>query len=244
MGMHDVRDKVVLITGASRGLGRALATGFASEGAAVAICARDEVRLNEVAAEVGDTVVATPVDITRPEQVSRWVLAALRRFGRIDALINNASVLGLRVPVVDYPVESWRTVVDVGVNGQFVVTKQVLPTMLDSGGGSIVNVTSGVSVEGRPEWGAYLVAKWALEGFTKMLSEEVRGGGVRVNSVDPGGMATQMRAKAYPGEDRGKLEQPEDLLPVFRYLVSDASAEVTGQRFKAREFSPRAVPST
>lgn len=234
--MWKLDNKVVLITGASRGLGRALALGFAERGARVGLCSRHPEALRQVAAEIGDRAVALPADITRPQEVSRWVLAVLRRFGRIDALINNASILGARVPVVDYPVDLWRRVVDIGLNGQFIVTKQVLPVLLEAGGGSIVNITSGVSVEGRPRWGAYLVAKWGLEGFTRMLAEEVKERGVRVNSVDPGGMRTEMRAKAYPEEDRSKLKQPEDVLPVFFYLVSDASRGVTGQRFKAREF--------
>jgi NAD(P)-dependent dehydrogenase (short-subunit alcohol dehydrogenase family) len=236
--MWKVDNKVVLITGASRGLGRALALGFAEQGARVAICSRDERRLSEVAEAIRGDVLATRVDITRPEEVSRWILQALHRFGRIDALINNASMLGLRSPVVDYPVDLWRRVVDVALNGQFIVTQQVLPAMLEAGGGSIVNVSSGVTVAGRPEWGAYLVAKWGLEGFTKMLAAEVKEQGVRVNSVDPGGMATEMRAKAYPDEDRSKLKSPEEVLPVFLYLVSDDSRDVTGQRFKAQEFAP------
>ena len=238
--MWNLENKVVLITGASRGLGKALALGLAAQGAKVAICGRDEARLSEVAATLGDKAVAVPVDITQPEQVSAWVLAALYRFGRIDALINNASMLGLRLPVGDYPIDVWRRVIDAGLNGQFIVTKQVLPAMLETGG-SIVNVTSGVSIEGRPEWGAYLVAKWGLEGFTRMLAAEVQSRGVRVNSVDPGSMATDMRAKAYPNEDRSKVKKPEEVLAVFFYLVSDASREVTGQRFKAPEFDPESL---
>jgi len=237
--MWKLKDKVVLITGASRGLGRALALGFAEQGAKVGICSRDQGRLGELAERIGTSALAMPADITRPQDVSAWVLASMRRFGRIDALINNASMLGLRLPVVDYPVGLWRQVIEVALNGQFVVTKQVLPIFLETGAGSIVNVSSGVSIAGRPQWGAYLVAKWGLEGFTKMLAEEVRDRGIRINSVDPGGMATEMRAKAYPNEDRSRLKKPEEVLPVFFYLVSDASADVTGRRFKAQEFDPQ-----
>src|SRR4051794_40050296 len=103
-------------------------------------------------------------------------------------------------------------------------------------GGSIINVTSGVSIEGRPEWGAYSVSKFGLEGLTQILAAELKDRGIRVNSVDPGGMRTEMRALAYPEEDPQTRITPEENTSVFLYLASDKSRDITGERFKAQDF--------
>src|SRR3712207_4446284 len=123
---------------------------------------------------------------------------------------------------------------DANLNGFFLVTKAAIPRMPE--GGSIVNVVSGVSVEGRAEWGAYSVSKFGVEGLTQVLASELEGCGIRVNAVDPGGMRTGMRAAAYPEEDPMTRITPEENTDVFVYLASDDSRGVTGRRFKAQEF--------
>jgi NAD(P)-dependent dehydrogenase (short-subunit alcohol dehydrogenase family) len=162
------------------------------------------------------------------------VEAALERFGRIDVLVNNAGLLGPRVPIEEYPEDEWRKVLEANLTGPFLVARAVVPYMPE--GGSIVNVTSGVSIEGRPRWGAYSVSKFGVEGLTQILAAELEERGIRVNSVDPGGMRTQMRAAAYPDEDPNTLVTPEENTAVFLYLASDESRNVTGERFKAQEF--------
>jgi NAD(P)-dependent dehydrogenase (short-subunit alcohol dehydrogenase family) len=229
--------KVALITGASQGLGRALALAYAREGARVVINARGEESIRPVAGEVealGAEVLALAADVSKSADVRRLVDAATQRFDRIDVLVNNAGVLGPRVAIAEYPEDEWRRVIDANLTGPFLVSKAVVPHMPE--GGSIVNVVSGVSVEGRPEWGAYSVSKFGVEGLTQILASELQERGIRVNAVDPGGMRTEMRAAAYPEEDPMTRITPEENTDVFLYLASDESKGVTGERFKAQEF--------
>jgi NAD(P)-dependent dehydrogenase (short-subunit alcohol dehydrogenase family) len=229
--------KVVLITGASQGLGRALALACAEAGASIVMNSRSEESLRPVAAEVrssGAESLAVAADVSDSKDVGRLVAAAVERFGRIDVLVNNAGVLGPRVAIVEYPEDEWRRVMDANLTGPFLVSKAVIPHMPE--GASIINVVSGVSVEGRPKWGAYSVSKFGLEGLTQILAAELDERGVRVNAVDPGGMRTSMRAAAYPEEDPASRITPEENTDVFLYLASDEARGVTGKRFKAQEF--------
>ena len=230
-------DKVALVTGASQGLGRALALACAREGARVVINARSEKSIRPVAEEVesaGAEVLALAADVSKSSDVEGMVEAAVERFGEIDVLVNNAGLLGPRVAIAEYPEEEWRRVIDANLTGPFLVARAVIPHMPE--GGSIVNVVSGVSVEGRAEWGAYSVSKFGVEGLTQILASELEGRSIRVNAVDPGGMRTGMRAAAYPEEDPMTRITPEENTDVFVYLASDDSRGVTGRRFKAQEF--------
>lgn len=232
-----LRDKVALVTGASQGLGRALALAFAEEGARVVVNARSDESVRPVAGEVegaGAEVLAVAADVSREAEVERLVRETVERFGRIDVLVNNAGLLGPRVGVENYPEDEWRRVIDANLTGPYLVSKAAIPHL--SEGGSIVNVVSGVSVEGRAQWGAYSVSKFGVEGLTQILASELAERGIRVNAVDPGGMRTDMRAAAYPEEDPQTRITPEENTAVFLYLASDESKGVTGERFKAQEF--------
>src|SRR5918912_649507 len=234
-----LRGKVVMITGASRGLGRALTLAFAEEGANLVINSRNSDSLDPVVKEAEDAgaeVLAVPADVSVQADVERLVNAAVDRFGRIDVLVNNAGLLGPRVPIVEYPEDEWPKVLEANLTGPFLLTKALIPHMPE--GGSIINVTSGVSIQGRARWGAYSVSKFGMEGFTQILAAELEERGIRANSVDPGGMRTEMRAAAYPNEDPNTLVTPEKNIDVFWYLASDESRDVTGERFKAQEFQP------
>jgi NAD(P)-dependent dehydrogenase (short-subunit alcohol dehydrogenase family) len=138
------------------------------------------------------------------------------------------------VAIEEYPEDEWRRVLDANLTGPFLLSKAAIPYMRE--GASIVNVTSGVSIEGRAEWGAYSVSKFGMEGLTQILAAELKDRGIRVNSVDPGGMRTGMRAVAYPDEDPTTRITPEENTAVFLYLASNESRDVTGERFKAQEF--------
>jgi NAD(P)-dependent dehydrogenase (short-subunit alcohol dehydrogenase family) len=229
--------KVAMITGASQGLGRALALAYAKEGAQIVINSRQRESIGPVAEEaesMGAEVLALAADVARSSDVERLVGAATQRFGRVDVLVNNAGVLGPRVAIAEYPEDEWRLVVDTNLTGPFLVSKAVIAHMPE--GGSIVNVVSGVSVEGRSGWGAYSVSKFGVEGLTQILAAELKERGIRVNAVDPGGMRTEMRAAAYPEEDPMTRITPEENTGVFLYLASEASKGVTGERFKAQEY--------
>ena len=232
-----LRGKVAMITGASRGLGRALTLAFAEEGANLVITSRNADSLDPVAEEVEDAgveVLAIPADVSRSTDGEKLVGTAVERFGKIDVLINNAGLLGPRVPIVEYPEDEWRRVLEANLTGPFLLSKAVVPHMPEVG--SIINVTSGVSIEGRPRWGAYSVSKFGVEGLTQILAAELKERSIRANSVDPGSMRTEMRASAYPDEDPMTLITPKENTAVFLYLASDESRDVTGERFKAQEF--------
>lgn len=235
-----LKDKRVVVTGGSKGLGRALVERFLSEGAYVAGCARSADVLRRLALDLhafGPRVLLTTCDIADGEQVSRFGEQVLAEFGTVDVLINNASQLGPRIPLADWTKATWDRIIEVNVNGQFAVTKAFLPTMIGHRSGSIINVTSSVGRKGRRLWGAYAVSKFALEGFTETLADEVATLGIRVNSVNPGALDTDMRHMAYPEEDRSKLCKPSDVTDVFVYLAADRSRGVTGRLFDAQEFN-------
>ncbi len=232
-----LEEKVTLITGASRGLGRALALACAKEGANLVINSRSEDSLQPVVEEVqgtGGEVLSVAANVALETEVQKLVDGAVRRFGRIDVLINNAGLLGPRVAIQEYPEDEWRRVIDANLTAPFLLSKAAISHMTE--GASIINVVSGVSIEGRAEWGAYSVSKFGVEGLTQILAAELKDRGIRANAVDPGGMRTEMRAAAYPDEDPQTRITPEENTAVFLYLASEESRNVTGERFKAQEF--------
>lgn len=243
--MQDLSGEITLVTGASRGLGRAIAEAYARAGARVIMCARGAAALEEAAAVVrqaaregGSAVEARVVDVRDEDGVASLVREITERWGPISVLVNNASLLGPRVPLRDYPVDVWRDVIDVNLTGPLILIRAVLPGMRAAGRGSIINVSSGTGNTARAEWGAYAVSKWALEALTNNLALEERDAGIRVNTVDPGGMRTAMRRAAYPEEDPASVPPPEAVTGVFLWLASDESRGVTGQRFRARDWTP------
>ena len=234
--------KVALITGGSRGIGKAVAAAYACQGARVFICARGEGDLARTVSDIRDAggeIAGLAGDVGKPEDAQRIVEAAVERYGRIDVLVNNASLLGSRVAIADYPIADWEEVVRVNLTGVFLLTRQVLQVMIRQRQGSIINVSSGVGRTGKARWGAYACSKAGLEGFTQVLADELKDAGIRVNSVNPNATRTAMRAEAYPDEDPMTLPTPEEIMPIFLYLASDDSAGVTGKALDAREWMKR-----
>ncbi|MEE9172337.1 MAG: SDR family NAD(P)-dependent oxidoreductase [candidate division NC10 bacterium] len=234
--------KVALITGGSQGIGKAVAAAFTREGAEVIVTARGREGLEAAAAEIGagrGRVVPLQADVGDRQQVQGLAGKIKERFGEVHVLVNNASLLGPRVPVLEYPEEDWEAVIAVNLHGPFFVIKACLPLMVAAGGGSIINVSSGVGRVGKAHWGAYAVSKFGVEGLTQLLAAELRPLQIRVNAVNPGGTRTAMRAAAYPEEDPLTLPTPEQITPVFVFLASDESHHLTGQSLEARDFLGR-----
>jgi NAD(P)-dependent dehydrogenase (short-subunit alcohol dehydrogenase family) len=241
--MDRLAGKRVLITGASRGLGRELAIRFAREGAGyLALTARDHAALDEVEAEVLKAapeaeVITITADLARDDEVERVAALTLTAFGgQLDVLINNASTLGATpMPyLLDYPLEDFRRTLNVNLIAPFLLIKKLLPAMIECGG-SIINVTSDAGVTGYPGWGAYGISKFGLEGLSQTWAAELEDAGVRVNWVDPGNMNTEMHRAAEPEEDPTEWADPAESANVFVYLASDESKAVTGRRLLAQE---------
>lgn len=239
MSATDLSGHTVFITGASRGLGRALADAFAAAGARLVLCARGEADMSRVAGEIGDETAVEwgAVDVSDEGDVVALVARAIDRFGPIDALVNNASILGPRVPLREHPLDAWRDVLDINLTGTLIPTLAVLPGMRKAGRGSIINVSSGVGNAPRERWGAYAVSKWGVEALSRNLALEEADAGIRVNIVDPGRLRTEMRREAYPEEDPEAPTPPAEVTDVFLWLASARSEGVTGERFMAKKWS-------
>ncbi|HWP60632.1 MAG TPA: SDR family NAD(P)-dependent oxidoreductase [Candidatus Acidoferrales bacterium] len=237
--MERLDGKVALITGASRGIGKAIAQAYARAGAKVVLCARGKPDLEAAATEIesaGGAVSWKVADLAKPRQAQGVVRFAVKVYGALHILVNNASVLGPRAPIVDYPLAAWEEVIRCNLTGPFVLCKEALKIMIPSGEGSIINVSSGVGRVGRGRWGAYAASKFGLEGLTQVLADELKDKNIRVNAVNPGATRTAMRAQAYPDEDPQTLPKPEAITGVFLYLASDSSRNVTGQSLDARDW--------
>jgi NAD(P)-dependent dehydrogenase (short-subunit alcohol dehydrogenase family) len=241
--MKRLGGKYVLITGASRGLGRQLALDFAREGVAgLALVARGKENLCELREELLSlhpqlSVVVVTADLAQEPDIERAVATVLHEFGgRLDVLVNNASILGpTPMPyLLDYPLHDFRAVLETNLLAPFLLIKKALPALIEQGG-SIINVTSDAGVVGYPGWGAYGISKFGIEGMSATWAAELAGSRVRLNWVDPGSMNTSMHRAAEPDEDPGQWADPADVTDVFIYLASDESRGVHGQRFEAQE---------
>ena len=244
MGKRAVlHNKVCLVTGSSRGLGRALALEFARQGASLVINSRQAsaASLAQVEGEIraiGAPVLSVVADVSQRADVERLAAQALARFGRVDVLVNNASALGpTPMPyLLDYPIDDFEQVLSTNLSGPFRLTRTLVGQMLAHGSGSIINLSSDAGVVGYPTWGAYGISKAALDQLTRTWAAELQGSGVRANSVDPGDMNTAMKRASDPEGDDSDWADPASVTPIFVYLASDQSAEVSGQRFNAQEF--------
>jgi len=185
-------------------------------------------------------VLAVTGDVSKSRDVERFVAMTEELYGKVDVLINNASILGPSpMPLLlDYPEEDFVEVLKVNAVSPFLVTRRILPGMILNNKGSIINVTSEAGNTGYAGWGAYGISKFALEGLTETWADELKETGVRVNMVDPGEMETEMHQLAVPDCDY-ELANPKDVINVFLYLASDSSKHINGQRFKAQEFTGR-----
>ncbi len=217
--------KVALITGAGRGIGRAVALAYAREGASLALCSRTKKELEateKAVAELEAACLSQPCDVSRAADVERFVERAIGVFRRIDVLVNNAGVGHRPASLLELSPEEWDEVLATNLRGAWLVARAVIPHMVRQRGGSVINVSSWLGRDAIVGYGAYGVSKWGLEGFTRYLSLELKSAKVRVNSVSPGFVATKMT------NFRGG--KPEDVTDLFVYLASDASASLTGRQ--------------
>jgi NAD(P)-dependent dehydrogenase (short-subunit alcohol dehydrogenase family) len=219
---------VALITGASRGLGREIARLLAQQGAHLILTARGVDALQAAADELRalTEVLALPGDVADPAHIDRLVRLGLERFGRIDVLVNNASTIGPSpMPTLDsYPLDALAEVFQLNTIAPLHLIQRVLPSMRARGHGAIVNITSDAAVQAYPTWGGYGASKAALEHLSRVLAAELEGSGIRVYTVDPGDMNTQMHQEAEPGVNLSHLPGPEVSAPAIVRLITHATA--------------------
>jgi NAD(P)-dependent dehydrogenase (short-subunit alcohol dehydrogenase family) len=225
---------VALITGAGRGIGRATAELFAREGAQVVICSRTRGELARVLAVIntaGGEATGRVADIGSARQAQALVDLTVRRYGRLDLLINNAGILGPRVPITKYPPRDWDSVLRINLSGTFYISRQAAARMVDQQGGCIITLSSSVGRIGRGAWGAYAVSKFGIEGLSQVMADELRSDGICVLTFNPGGTRTEMRKEAYPSEDPSKLRDPAEVAKALLRLVLVSSPSISGRAY-------------
>ncbi|MGA2838983.1 MAG: YciK family oxidoreductase [Steroidobacteraceae bacterium] len=233
--------RVILVTGASSGLGRALAIECARAGATVILSGRNGAKLERAYDEIESLGAPQPaiamLDLEKATAIDYDALADTigAEFGKLDGLVHSAALLGDRTPLEQYDVPTWCKVLHVNLTAPFILTQVLLPHLRKSPDASIIFVSSAVVHDSRPFWGAYAVAKTGLESVRSMLSQELEvEPNIRVNSVNPGRMRTRMRAAAYPAEDPNTLPTPESVTGPFLYLLSARGRGIDGKYLDAQ----------
>ncbi|WP_417662491.1 YciK family oxidoreductase [Pseudomonas sp.] len=236
-----LKDRVILVTGAGRGIGAAAAKTFAAHGATVLLLGKTESNLSKVYDEIEaaghpqPAVIPFNLETALPHQYDELAAMVESEFGKIDGLLHNASIIGPRTPVEQLSGENFMRVMQVNVNAMFMLTSTLLPLLKLSNDASVVFTSSSVGRKGRAYWGAYGVSKFATEGFMQTLADELENvAPVRANSINPGATRTDMRAQAYPGENPDNNPAPADIMPVYLYLMGPDSTGVSGQAFDAQ----------
>lgn len=240
-----LRNKVILVTGAGDGIGRAAAKTFAAFGANVVLLGRTREKLeavfDDISTNTDTSPVIVPADLRYLAEENAMALADSIQdaFGHLDGLLHNASALGLMVPMAHYPKSAWEEVFDINVTATAVLTRHLLPLLDLSEAASVVFTSSSVGRNGRAYWGAYAASKFALEGMMQTLADETETAGrIKVNSLNPGGTRTPMRALAYPAEDPGTLPTPEERMDLYLYLFSAMGRNHHGEALDARDWTP------
>lgn len=234
-----LKDKVAIITGGGRGIGKAIALAFARAGADVAVVSRTRLELEAVASEIhelGRRALVVVADISDPADVSRIVRDTLSEFGQIDILVNNAAVTAPK-PVIETPLEDWSRIINVNLTGVFLCAQAVLKPMIDRQEGKIINISSGSGARGSPGNAAYSASKGGVIAFTQALAGEVRELGIQVNVICPGPIKTEMLAfRPQSGSPATALDalEPEEVAGAALFLASDYSGRMNAQIIHVR----------
>lgn len=230
------RERIVVVTGAGDGIGRALALALARYGATVGLLGRTAKKLesvyDEIVAAGHPRPALLPLDLVRATAAEYDALQdALRsEFGRVDGLAHLAGILGTRSPVEHYDVPTWCRVLHVNLTAGFILTQSLWPLLRESPDASIVFTSSGLGRQGRAYWGAYAVSKFGVEGLMQVVADEARDTTrIRANSINPGPVRTQMRREAFPAEDRGQLPAPEDVIGAYLFLLGPDGRGINGR---------------
>lgn len=240
----DFAGRVIMVTGATAGIGRAVATELARAGATLILHGRKEKELEALYDELkglGPEPSVAQMDLERAQgpQYQSLTSEIESRYGRLDGLLHNAAMLGDRSPIEHYDIGLWQRVLLVDLTAPFILTRCLLPLLRSSPDASVLFTSSSVGRRGRAYWGAYSVAKAGTENLAEILADELENTTIRVNVVNPGKTRTRMRARAYPAENPASVPTPVSHTPAYLYLLGGASRGVRGQRF---DLQPTTAP--
>lgn len=238
---QSLKNKTILVTGAGDGIGKAAALAYAQHGATVILLGKTTKKLEAVYDEIVKAGFPEPAIIpldmrgATKRHYQDMALTIEQTFGRLDGLLHNAGKLGVLSPFTQIDEQSWNDVLHVNVTAQFLMTQALIPVMKKAESASLVFTSSGVGNKGRAYWGPYSVSKFATEGMMEVIADEYDDSTIRVNAINPGGTNTAMRSRAFPAEDKSLLPTPDDIMPLYLYLMDDASADVHGQVINAQQ---------
>ena len=233
-------NKTILVTGAGAGIGRTAALTYAQLGATVILLGKTVSKLEAVYDEIVALGKAEPAIIpldlkgaTKQNYIDMASTIA-SQCGQLDGVLLKASILGELTPFTQIHEQIFNDVMNVNVTAQYLLAQTLIPTLLLAPNASLIFTSSGVGNQGRAYWGAYSISKFATEGMMQVIADEYEGSSLRTNAINPGATNTNMRSCAFPAEDKDDLTSPEDIMPLYVYLMSDDSLEVNGQTLKAQ----------
>lgn len=236
----SLANKTILITGAGAGIGKEAALTYAKLGATVILLGKTVSKLETVYDEIVSRGFAEPAIIpldlkgaTKQNYIDMSATIA-SQFGKLDGALLNASILGELTPFTQIHEQVFNDVMQVNVTAQYLLAQALIPTLQLANNASLVFTSSGVGNQGRAYWGAYSISKFATEGMMQIIADEFENSNMRTNAINPGATNTNMRASAYPAEDKDSLATAKDIMPLYVYLMSDDSIEVNGQTLKAQ----------
>jgi NAD(P)-dependent dehydrogenase (short-subunit alcohol dehydrogenase family) len=237
---NALTEHVILVTGAGDGIGRQAALSYAEQGATVILLGKTLAKLEAVYDDIVNAgypqPAIVPLDLKGATAQHYIDMAGTisEQFKRLDGVLHNASILTVLSPFEQIEEDSFDDIMQVNVKAPFIMTQALLPLLKATNNSSIIFTSSGVGKKGRAFWGGYAMSKFATEGMMETLADELEGGQVRVNCINPGATSTQMRARAFPGENAKLLKTPKDIMPAYLYLMSDESINVNGQSINAQ----------
>ncbi len=237
-----LKDRIIMVTGAGSGIGRTAAKTYAAYGATIILLGRTISKLESVYDEIEaaghpkPAIVPLNLEGAAVKDYEEMAMTIEDNFGQLDGLLHNAAILGQRTPVEQYDPETWNKVMHVNATAPFLLSRALIPLLRKSSDASVIFTSSSVGRTAKAYWGAYAVSKFALEGLSQLMADELddERHNIRVNSLNPGATRTNMRAHAYPAENPATNPSPEELMPSYLYLMGPDSAGITGQQIDAQ----------
>lgn len=235
-----LKERIILVTGAGSGLGRAAAKAFAAHGATIVLLGRTLSKLEEtydaIETSGGAKPAIIPLNLESATEQDYYSLGETlyTEFGRLDGLLHNAAQLALLSRIDDYDLETWNKVLQVNLTAPFILTQACLPLLRRADDASIIFTSDTVGRKGKAYWGGYGVSKFGIEGLMQTLAQELESSQIRVNSLNPGPVRTKLRSLAYPGEDPGSLPEPASVMNPYLYLMGADSKGTNGQALEAQ----------